>query len=385
MATPTQTPVEALKEFMGTMPNPQTPDSNPPPDPTANPPPPSEPAALPASPPAPAPATPTLPADDEALPRTSKDWKALKATQKAREEALAKDVADARTRIKELEARPAADISVEDSDEYKTLKQQVQVLSDRLMASDIQNHPDFQEKFNGPRQAQLDLAKAIAGEKGEAVAGLLSHPDSTWREQQLDEVMAEMSEPQKSRLWAVANSIDLIESERTAKLRNPGELHKRMIEAERTQRENAARKLKETVEAQIKMAQANFLPFQSRSGDDAWNKGVEERIAVARNLIEGKADVSNFIQTLLSGVAMPIVLQRAQAVMKENETLKAQIRSMTLRRSGIAGFFGGENRARNKNKAPPGSDIATRSHGRLDARNAVVNLDELTPLTWTGC
>ena len=99
------------------------------------------------------------------------DWKALKSI--AKEERTAK--AELSKKVSEYEAQLAELKKTRETDEVSTarireLEEREKMLSDRLKASDIKSHPEFEEKYLKPAEDALNRAKAIL--EGDEVEGI---------------------------------------------------------------------------------------------------------------------------------------------------------------------------------------------------------------------
>ena len=72
------------------------------------------------------------------------------------------------------------------------------------------------------------------------------------------------------------------------------------------------------------------VAYQKRDGDNEWNAAVEKRLEVARNLFFGKnVTTEQVISASLDAASLPAVLMEYDALHKDNETLKAQIKALS--------------------------------------------------------
>ncbi len=176
----------------------------PPPEP---PPAPSKPAAAEGTP------TPPAPAEIiEPFPKTSENWKKFVS---ARDEGFKKrdsQIKELADKLRETETKFS---TVVDPKEFETVKSEREKLSETLRLVAVEKHPRFQAYYDNKTNAQIDLAKRISGpDKAETIAVLLKTPESEYRARQIEDLMADMSPLQQSRIGSVLNALEDIRSER---------------------------------------------------------------------------------------------------------------------------------------------------------------------------
>ncbi len=77
--------------------------------------------------------------------------------------------------------------------------------------------------------------------------------------------------------------------------------------------------------------------FQLKEGDDGWNKAVADRIATAKNILFGNEKPDALIKAAFNAVSVPALLENQMGLMKQIETLEAQIKELQQAQPGLTG------------------------------------------------
>lgn len=327
----------------------------------------AEPAApaVPAKPPAPVkptdkPAPEPAPAetgkDDESKwPRSAKDWDAFKTKRKEKEEILTKEraeIAKERDTIKgELESTRKEIEKLKGqgpSPELDTLKKERDDYAQRLRMLKVEKDPKFEAHFNGRTNAQLDMAKRIVGtESAERITQILKLPDSTQRDQQLEEAMVGLSTIQQNRLGSVVNSLAQIEQERESEISRWRENGEALEKQEKVELEKRQTEYKQSWEkgftsmvTQASDPKDGLYIFQKREGNDpettAWNTSVDERIDRAKALVFNQDNKPETLaKAALYASGFPEILKWGKLMGEENTKLKEQIKALSAANPGL--------------------------------------------------
>jgi hypothetical protein len=287
---------------------------------------------------------PAVKPEEDKLPRTAQEWAKFKQARKEREEALTKEKEELAGKIKELQASFAstATITPEQQKELERLKGEVEEYSKRLQIVDVQSHPKFQAYFQKKTDEQLALAKSIVGaDRAEEVSKLLMMPEGEYKTVKIEQLLADLSTLQQSRLGSVLNALDVVNREKETEITHAKENYQKMQEEQKAaglQRRQAAEKLFGDTVAAMQDAKAGMAAFQKREGDEKWNAGVDERITRAKELIWGK-DVSpdRVMKAALHAAAMPAILESHQRLHDENQKLQAQVAELQAAKPGLEG------------------------------------------------
>lgn len=306
-----------------------------------------------ATPPEPPPAVPPaepppVESEEDKFPRTSADWKKFRENRKAKETELSGKI-DAVTKERdELNTKLKGLTSFQDTPEYKAMVKERDDLSEKLRILDVTQHPKFVAYFDSKTKAQVELAKRIVGnDKADAVAKLLSMPDSDYRTEQIREFVQELDVLDQSRLGGVLNALTGIDAERSAAINEAKTSGDAIREREKAQADNMRsqqQKQQEAfIEAQIKAitdpTKGNPV-FQKRDKDDAWNAAVDKRLESVKTLLMGKITQQDIFNTAANGVAYHQVVADYKAVQEENTKLKAQVAELTAAQPKLDGAAG---------------------------------------------
>jgi hypothetical protein len=325
MKTVASTPVENPPE-----PDPASPPSTPnaPPVPAAN--------AAPAVPPVVAAAPPEPPKADpktseEKVPRTSREWEDFKTKRDARYKELEGRIAEAEAKLKAAPVIPP---------EYESAKKQAEEYGNILQQISVENHPRFKAYYDGAITSQVNIAKQIVGAENSAeIERILAQPESPEKLDQLQALVGDLPPIQQSRIGGVLNQLDSIKNERAAEIQKSRENYKVIQQQEEAKRVATRKSFEDgfsrTVE-QLKGRDGNPA-FQLRDGDEEWNKGVNERIAVAKAYLFDNQPPEQLIQAAINAAAYPSVLKQMSAQMTKITELERQIAAMSAASPNLGG------------------------------------------------
>lgn len=285
---------------------------------------------------------------EEQWPRTNPDWEKFKAKRKEREEALKKDISTREATIaelqaakKELEDKIAASTTTEKNPDMERLEKENQALTERIMALDVTQDPRFTAYFENKTNAQFELAKRVVGpDKADELVKALKMPDTEElreiKEATIEEIMGGLSPIQQSRIGAVLNNLEGIKSERESEIAKAAGVKDRLKgQTEERNKAILANRNKVFGEVLSKLQDPkDGVPFYREiAGNDAWNKGVKERITIARKLLDGDGVTpQEVVNSAFAAVAYPqLMAVYADTVKaKDAEIYKLQEQVKTL-------------------------------------------------------
>jgi hypothetical protein len=356
-------PRSAAAEFTKALPALNVDATPPPPDPA---PPVEKPAVVPpetATPPATAvQSTPPTPAPEEKMPRTAKDWDAFRAANKKRIEEKESELAKVNARIAELEKAPKPNATGDDP-RVVELQQQADELSERLRLVDITNHPRFKTYYDQKIGAQVEMAKKIVGaDNAEAIASLLKLPDNEYRQARLEEIVTTLSPIAQSRIGGVLNQLQEIEMDKENQIQ--------LAKTDFTASQEKARKDAESARAtNIQKAESAFSTvvstlqnpkdkdslfiFQKRDGDEEWNKGVDDRLKSAKDLLFGQQPPEQLMRAALHAAALPAMVSRYHEAQDKIKALEDQVAGLTAAQPRSSSGGGGPEGAEKPAGQPP--------------------------------
>lgn len=270
---------------------------------------------------------------EEKWPRTATEWKKFKEARKERETQLTGELDLTRKQIKEMEAKLASASNSVDPKELDVLKKERDELSERLRLTAVERHPDFQRHFDSKINAQLELAKRIVGpEKADAAIRLLKSEDGAWKDQQIEELVADLPPLKQSQIGGVLNALAEINTNKAGVLSNAKEHYDKLMGEQKAQEKQRVATFQKAFSDALTKAQDpkdGIVVFQKREGDEAWNQGVEQRIKAATELLSGQPNPGQIVEAALNAVSFSAVLEHAKAIHTENQTLRAQIAELS--------------------------------------------------------
>jgi len=216
----------------------------------------------------------------------------------------------------------------DERDRYKGMFEQVAV----------EISPEFHAKY----QKRLDAVKAsLPADTAEKFMQVLQLPDSDIKRQHLAELTAEMAEFQIADIALANREVRAILNERQGDLSKAQESLSKIGE-ERTkkqqERQTALSNTFDDVIAKAQDSKAGIPVFQTKEGDDTWNKGVNERLAVAKAIFDGSLENdAEKAEAALWASAAPEFLAQLKAVSSELAAAKETIAKMQGSTPSMAG------------------------------------------------
>lgn len=210
----------------------------------------------------------------------------------------------------------------EERDRYKGMFEQVAV----------EISPEFHAKY----KTRLDAVKTgLPSDHADKLMSLLQLPDSDVKRKHLAEITSEMDEFQVAEVVAANREVRTILNERQGELTKAQESLSKIGE-ERTkkqqERQTALSKAFDDVIARSQDPKDGIPVFQTKEGDEAWNKGVSERLGVAKAIFSGIESDSERADAAMWAAAAPEFLKQLKNVTTElataNETI-AKLRGST--------------------------------------------------------
>lgn len=213
----------------------------------------------------------------------------------------------------------------DERDRYKGMFEQVAV----------EISPEFHAKY----KTRLDNVKAsLPSEQAEKLMAVLQLPDSDVKRKHLAEITSEMDEFQVAEVVAANREVRTILNERQGELSKSHEALSKIGE-ERTkkqqERQTALEKTFEEVISKAQNAKDGIPVFQPKEGDEAWNKGVNERVAVARAIFNSEFESdSERAEASLWAAAAPGILDTSRATISKLESDLATAKETIARMTG---------------------------------------------------
>lgn len=276
-------------------------------------------------------------AQDDDVPASIKSTKAaddFRAIKKVRDEYKTK-AEQLEARAKELETKLASAPKI-DTTELETLRKQKAEAEEFVKKFAIEHDPRFQEQYNTRIEAGINRIKSVVGgAEGEKLAQLVKLPDSQYRTEQIEAVLADLS-PFKQTRFSVA--VDDLEKAMAEKESIVKQARDNFSQLERTNREqNSAREEVEkkaraqvfdSVIEKVKDAKDGLPIFQLKPDDEAWNTQVGERIDTARAIFNDEFSPQDKATWSAWAVTAPSLLQTCKEQAAEIQKLTGELKAM---------------------------------------------------------
>ena len=343
----TQTPPAAASTPPGATENapgsPQGSSDTPPATPT----PPTTPNA-PAASQTPEPGTGEIDWEAAATPRTPQDWKKFKAARKASEDKLRAEAQSHAAKIAELSAKletyekappqAATEPRPEDAAEIERLKQEVQVLHEKFLETEILADPTIKSGFEARQGAVTAELKQLLGEEG-AKNYMEIHrlPEGEYKKTVMSDFWGSLNEVERSDLGIIRAKLRAIDADRDALVGESGRIRTEREGQRTAQQQQMAGQKRKVFDGVVKALQdsksGNPL-FQVTADNPEWNAQIEKRISTAWDLLQGKpvGKPEDVAKVILWGLSTPVLLastaQQLKAANEKAAALEAQMASM---------------------------------------------------------
>lgn len=280
-----------------------------------DPPPAVTPPSKPSVPGAPAPPTP-----DPAWKPTGKaaeHWENLKQTHQAE---MAQAKAEAAVVRDALAASKAAGA---DPEELKALKEQLKQHQDILKDVAIERDPEFQKRYSVREHGAIEAAKNAAGDRSADLDKLFKLPASISRDEQINELVEELSGTAQRRVSAALGVLDQIEVEKGIEIATrKADFEQRQAAGVQGQQQQQAARMAEfnqAFESELKTFTdpKSGHPFLTeRAGDAAYNKevGASRELATSlhRAFMAGDLNAADIAKAMLHVAVSERMMKSAQ-------------------------------------------------------------------------
>ena len=243
------------------------------------------------------------------------NWKKLHgAKDHWKQEALA-----AKQQLEKLQAGGQTKSGTHDPEIIKhvqALQQENQNLIARLEAVAVEKSPRFEAAFRPRIESAIQLAKqAVGPERAAHIEKLLTMPESTFRDEQLDQILNEMGTGMRhGKLTQAVAEYDRINAEKQALSSRGSEVYKQWQSEEQA---NMTRQQQARQKEALQTFDNELQGFKSVVNDDD--------AATAREVFNGQADLQSAARASLWAVYGPKVAGQAMAANKRIKELEAEL------------------------------------------------------------
>lgn len=267
-----------------------------------------------------------IPASIARTEKAATEWKKLKAAHKAEMEKFRAQVAEMEAKLKSAPASSDTELLKKD---LEALKRERDEYSEQLRMLDVERHPKFRAYYDAQVTAQVEKAKQIVGpERAGEIAEILALPESAWKAQRVNELIADLTPYQQTRLGATLDKLADISLEREGEIRKARENFAK-IEAEKAAaakaaEENTVRAFDKTVET----LDDTWVMYKPREGDAEWNNGVKERMEFARAIYRGELEPQDLAKQALLAASVPTMLKAFEAQVQRAKALEDELKEL---------------------------------------------------------
>lgn len=267
-------------------------------------------------------------------PKAAEDFKLIKSRALAAESKIAEIEKAHAAKLKEFEDKLKVTSKV-DPKEIETLKGEVAKYRGIVETVTLEMDPNFQAKYENRAKTIIDgLRTVITEQKLKQLGELFQMPDGPAKQQQLLALADDLDDLQKVELMQANRDFRTMFHERNAELQKSREKLAELQKGKQAEAEQLKQQRTQAFDAvaeRVKGKEAGMFLFQLKDGDEAWNKGVEERVAMAKHIFEGNFENDSERADAAFWAAS------AEAILKDAIAAKAEIAELTARIQKISG------------------------------------------------
>jgi len=242
---------------------------------------------------------------------------------------IKEDRDNARTELDNLKKELSSLKESSSSEDLDRIKKERDQLSEELKLTAIERHPEFRRKYEERAGAIVSQAKEMVGMGLEQkITQLMFMPDSDDRTEQLDDIFAELPVSKQARLAGLISEVDKLQSDRTQELSNADETLNQLQSQDQSQLQERLALTSKTFDEVAQQA-SNLEMYRTKEGDEDWNREVEGRMSVARNIFTGSSNQEDLALASLWAAAGPAYREAYGAQIEVNRRLQQQIKDLT--------------------------------------------------------
>lgn len=316
------------------------------------------------------PGTPVAPVAEEWKPtgKAAEHWEKLKQTHTAEAAALKAQIDSMKAEIASAKSAGA------DPEELKTLRESLKQHQDILKDVAIERDPEFQKRYSVREKAAIEAVKNAAGDKADKLDKLFKLPASVSRDEQINELVEELSGTAQRKVSAALGVLDQIEVEKGIEIASrKADFEQRHAAGMQSQQQQQAAKLAEfnqAFESELKTFTdpKSGHPFlMEKPGDAAYNKEVqasrETATALHQAFLQGQLTAPDIAKAMLHVAVSERMMKAAQEATARAE--KAEKALDRLRGAQPGDGRNGKIGDESKEKGPePGTDAYRASIAR---------------------
>jgi hypothetical protein len=254
----------------------------------------------------------------EKAPNKAADWKALKANHAAEIAALRSEF---ESKVNTSQAS--------DGD----LAKERDLYRDQLRQVAIERDPEFNRKFEVQINSAIDGAKMVAGDRGEELGKLLKSPAGPWRNQKINELLADTDDMTKVSLMGALTTVTNLEfqknSEVKASLDSWDQREAQQQGLMKSQQEEQKRNYETLFDKTLKEHQSegklgNWL-YKPQEGNTEHNASIAKSVDEAKLILRGEITPERAVELALNQGAYPRLVESFNTLLVERNALQEKL------------------------------------------------------------
>lgn len=242
---------------------------------------------------------------------------------------IKEDRDNARAELENLKKELSSLKESSSSEDLERIKKERDQLSEELKIASIERHPEFKRKYEERAAQIIQSAKEMVGVgMDEKITQLLFMAESDSRTEQLDDVFSELPVSKQARLAGLITEMDKLQSDRISELENATQTYESLQDSERSQMQERLALTDRTFD-EVAQRASNLEMYRLKDGDEDWNREVEGRMNVARNIFTGSSNQEDLALASLWAAAGPAYREAYGAQIEVNRRLQQQIKDLT--------------------------------------------------------
>ncbi|MGB2815199.1 MAG: hypothetical protein WBC75_08975, partial [Dehalococcoidales bacterium] len=204
---------------------------------------------------------------------------------------------------------------------------------DQLRQVAIERDPEFNRKFEVQINSAIDGAKMVAGDRGEELGKLLKSPAGPWRNQKLNELLADTDDMTKVSLMGALTTVTNLEfqknSEVKASLDSWDQREAQQQGLMKSQQEEQKRHYETLFDKTLKEHQSegklgNWL-YKPQEGNTEHNTSIAKSVDEAKLILRGEITPERAVELALNQGAYPRLVESFNTLLVERNALQEKL------------------------------------------------------------
>jgi hypothetical protein len=197
----------------------------------------------------------------------------------------------------------------------------------------IERDPEFNRKFEVQINSAIDGAKMVAGDRGEELGKLLKSPAGPWRNQKINELLADTDDMTKVSLMGALTTVTNLEFQKNSEVKASLDSWDQRAEQQqglaKSQQEEQKRNYETLFDKTLKEHQSegklgNWL-YKPQEGNTEHNTSIAKSVDEAKLILRGEITPERAVELALNQGAYPRLVESFNTLLVERNALQEKL------------------------------------------------------------